>query len=91
MEIEKLAKLVRINLSSEEKEKLEKEFEAILGYISALKEADTGETSAVGKMETVNVLRKDENESEENAEPKNLVEMAPFVEEGYVKVKHVFG
>ena len=42
-------------------------------------------------METVNVLRKDENESEENAEPKNLVEMAPFVEEGYVKVKHVFG
>ena len=37
MEIEKLAKLVRINLSSEEKEKLEKEFEAILGYISAEK------------------------------------------------------
>ena len=31
MEIEKLAKLARINLSSEEKEKLQKEFEAIFG------------------------------------------------------------
>ena len=43
MEIEKLAKLARINLSSEEKGKLQKEFEAILNYVSALKEADTGE------------------------------------------------
>ena len=89
MEIEKLAKLARINLSSEEKEKLQKEFEAILGYISILKEADTGETAA-GKMGMANVLRKDENEIEKKAEPKNLIEMAPFVEDGYVKVKHVF-
>ena len=89
MEIEKLAKLARINLSSEEKKKLQKEFEAILGYISILKEADTGETAA-GKTEMANILRKDENESEKNAEPKNLIEMAPFVEDGYVKVKHVF-
>ena len=43
MEIEKLAKLARINLSSGEKEKLQKEFEVILNYISALKEADTGD------------------------------------------------
>ena len=42
MEIEKLAKLVRINLSSEEKEKLEKEFEAILGYISAAERSRYG-------------------------------------------------
>ena len=90
MEIEKLAKLARINLSSEEKEKLQKEFEAILGYVSALKEIDMGETMAVGKIKTVNVLRKDENESEENAEPKNLIETAPFNENNFVKVKHVF-
>ena len=89
MEIEKLAKLARINLSSEEKEKLQKEFEAILGYISILKEADTGET-ATGKMETVNVLRKDENAHEAGEFTKNLIEGTPFAEGGYVKVKHVF-
>ena len=44
-----------------------------------LKEADTGETSAVGKMETVNVLRKDENESEENAEPKIWLKWRPLL------------
>jgi len=43
MKIEKLTKLARINLSSEEKGKLQKEFEVILNYISALKEADTGD------------------------------------------------
>ena len=90
MEIEKLAKLARINLSSGEKEKLQKEFEAILNYISALKEADTGETAAIGKSVTANVLRKDESENEEKAKPKNLVEMAPFHENNFVKVKHVF-
>ena len=37
----------------------------------------------------VNVLRKDENEARKHR-TENLIEMAPFVEEGYVKVKHVF-
>lgn len=89
MEIEKLAKLARINLSSEEKEKLQKEFEAILGYISILKEADTGETAA-RKIETMNVLRKDENAHKAGEFAKELFEGTPFVEGGYVKVKHVF-
>lgn len=90
MEIEKLAKLARINLSSEEKEKIQKEFEAILGYISMLKEANTDKTAISNKTETTNILRKDENKSERKTEPKSLVEMAPFMEGGYVKVKHVF-
>ena len=90
MEIEKLAKLARINLASEEKGKLQKEFEVILNYISALKEADTGEMAAMGISGTTNVLRKDENDNEEKSEPKNLVEMSPFHENNFVKVKHVF-
>src|SRR3989344_66152 len=87
MEIEKLVKLARINLSSEEKGKLQKEFEAILNYISALKEADTGETAAIGKSVTANVLRKDESENEEKAKPKNLVAMAPVHENILIKGK----
>ena len=64
--------------------------EAILGYISMLKEADTGETATMGKIEMINVLRKDENGSEKNTEPKNLIDTAPFYENNFVKVKHVF-
>ena len=93
MEIEKLAKLARINLSSQEKEKLQKEFEAILGYISILKEADVGVGGLDGnfpKRETLNVMRMDENFHEAGKLTKELLEDAPFIEEGYVKVKHVF-
>jgi len=91
MEIEKLAKLARINLSSGEKEKLQKEFEAILKYISALKEANTGDgEDGFSKRETFNAMRSDENAHEMGKFTKELLEGAPFTEGGYVKVKHVF-
>ena len=91
MEIEKLAKLARINLSSEEKGKLQKEFEVILNYISALKEADTGDWGeSFSKKEKLNAMRSDENAHEAGKFTKELLEGAPFTENGYVKVKHVF-
>ena len=86
-----MAKLARINLSSGEKEKLQKEFEAILNYISALKEADTGDwEKSFSKRETLNIMRSDENSHEMGKFTKDLFEGAPFSENGYVKVKHVF-
>ena len=100
-----MAKLARINLSSEEKEKLQKEFEAILSYISALKEANIdGLADDFSKRETFNAMRPDENAHEAGKFTKNLLEGlpalptgqaggeagAPFTEGGYVKVKHVF-
>lgn len=91
MEIEKLAKLARISLSSEEKEKLQKEFEAILGYISTLKEANTGGLEwNFSKAEILNAMRTDENPHKAGEFAKELLEEAPFTENGYVKVKHVF-
>ena len=91
MEIEKLAKLARINLFSEEKEKLQKEFEAVLKYISALKEADTGDgENGFSKSETLNIMRLDENAHEMGKFTKDLLEGLPFTEGGYVKIKHVF-
>lgn len=91
MEIEKLAELARISLSSEEKEKLQKEFEAILEYISVLKEADIGNLDGnFLKAEILNVTRPDENFHEAGKFTKELLEDAPFMEDGYVKVKHVF-
>lgn len=86
-----MAKLARINLSSEEKEKFQKEFEAILGYISILKEADTGGLEGdFFKAEALNVMRPDENAHKAGEFAKELLESAPFVEGDFVKVKHVF-
>ena len=86
-----MAKLARINLSSEEKGKLQKEFEAILKYISALKEADTeGLKEGFSKTEILNATRPDENAHKAGEFSKELIGMTPFTEDGYVKVKHVF-
>ena len=91
MEIEKLAKLARINLSIAEKEKLQKEFEAILGYISILTEADAGSVeNNFSKNKSKNEMRLDENAHEAGKFTEDLLDGIPFAEGRYVKVKHVF-
>lgn len=91
MEIEKLAKLARINLSSGEKEGFQKEFEAILGYVSVLKEANVdGLENDFLKNKPVNETRLDESKHEAGKFTKKLLEGSPFTEDGYIKVKHVF-
>lgn len=79
--VEKLAKMARIKLDPQEKEKFQKEFEVVLEYISVLKKADTGESSKEDKKsELFNVMRLDES-VDDNSE----------LEKGrYVKVKRVF-
>lgn len=81
VDVEKLAKMARIKLDPQEKEKFQKEFETILEYISVLKKADTGESSEKDKeQELFNIMRLDES-VDDNSE----------LEKGkYVKVKHVF-
>lgn len=59
--IERIAELARLNLKPEEARKIEKELEAILGYVENLKALDTSKvepTSHVLNLE--NVFRKDE-------------------------------
>ncbi|MBU2109435.1 Asp-tRNA(Asn)/Glu-tRNA(Gln) amidotransferase subunit GatC [Patescibacteria group bacterium] len=80
IDIEKLALLARIKLTPKEKERLQKEFEDILNYISKLKEVDVSEISdeeAGRTTDLKNVMREDEN-SHKPAEFK-----------GYIKVKHI--
>lgn len=81
VDVEKLAKMARIKLVPQEKEKFQKEFEIILEYISVLKKADTGESPKKDKeQELFNAMRLDES-VDDNSE----------VEKGkYVKVKRVF-
>lgn len=91
-DIEKLALLARIKLTSTEKEKLQKEFGDILEYVSQLKQVDV--RSAKEERATVldlrDVMRDDNKANEPGRFSEVLLKEAPMVERGYVKVKHIF-
>jgi len=91
VDIEKLALLARIKLESGEKEKLQKEFGAILDYVSELKEADISgvEEEAENAAGVENILREDDESHEPGEFSEGLLKNAPEVENGHVKVKHI--
>ncbi len=90
VDIEKLALLARIKLGSDEKEKLQTEFEDVLNYISKLTELDVEEMDdkrVFGASGLENVEREDKPTNEPGEFSDSLLEEAPFTEGGYVKVK----
>lgn len=93
IDVERLAKLARIKLNSGESEKLQKEFEAILGYVSKLDEADLSslENETVASVEgNKNVLREDESAGEIKNYGEKLLESSVLKRGNHIKVKHVF-
>lgn len=86
--IEKIAELARLNLKPEEAKKLEKELEAILGYVKNLDELDTKNvepTSHVLNLE--NVFRKDE--AKNSGVRDEVLKRAPSSEGKFFKVPKV--
>lgn len=102
-DIEKLAKLARIEIPDPEKESLRKEIDAILEYVAQIKEASglgsvevglpaQGEspTSSNQEKSTVrNVFRADENPHESGINTETLLTEAPEREGQYIKVKKI--
>ena len=88
-DIEKLAKLARIELTKEEKEKLLKEVDPILDYVAQLKEvvSKVGEEKKAGELR--NVVRNDENPNETGVNTKNIVANMPDSQNDYLKVEKI--
>lgn len=88
-DIEKLAKLARIELTEEEKQKLLKEVDPILGYVAQLKEvvATVGEDKRAGELR--NVMRDDVNPTETGVNTKDIVADMPASQDNYLKVKKI--
>ena len=87
-QIEKIAELARLNLKPEEAKKLEKELEAVLGYVKKLDALDTKNvepTSHVLNLE--NVFRKDEVKPSEIRD--EVLKHAPHSEGKFFKVPKV--
>lgn len=86
--IEKIAELARLNLKPEEAKKLEKELEAILGYVKNLEKLDTKNvepTSHVLNLE--NVFRKDE--AKNSGVRDEVLKHAPAADGKFFKVPKV--
>ncbi|MFA6536175.1 MAG: Asp-tRNA(Asn)/Glu-tRNA(Gln) amidotransferase subunit GatC [Candidatus Paceibacterota bacterium] len=86
--IEKLAKLARLKLSTEEKKKFAKEIGAILEYVGQIKEA--GAETAERKIPDLrNVMRADDASHESGIHTEDLLNSAPEREGQYIKVKKI--
>ncbi len=89
-EIEKLAKLSRIQMTGEEKESLRKEIDSILNYVAEIKEVSENiEGGGKGNEMPRNVMRADENPHESGAYSEEIIREFPKKEGGYLKVKKI--
>ncbi|MEK7194062.1 MAG: Asp-tRNA(Asn)/Glu-tRNA(Gln) amidotransferase subunit GatC [Patescibacteria group bacterium] len=88
-EVLKLAKLARVGISNEEAETLSHEFDAILGYVSEIKNAKLEARSKKLEPVLVNVMREDVNPHESGVFTEDLLNEVPNREGSYVKVKKI--
>ena len=82
-----LAKLARLEVSSEELAKLEKEIPDIVRFVEMIQEANAGKETSTPTLR--NVMRADENPHESGMYTEKLLEAAPAREGNRVAVKQV--
>jgi len=87
-EIEKLADLARITLSSAEVKDLQEEIDVILEYVSEVNDVSADEhKNALGDI--YNVMRKDEDPHDGGIFTEDILQEAPALEGQYIKVKRI--
>lgn len=90
-EVEKIANLARIGLSSKEIDAYSKDLSAVLNYIGKLKKANVAKAGAAShSRKVINVFRKDEAVKEKEEVRGKLIQAASSKKDGYIKVKSVF-
>ncbi len=85
--IEKLATLSRISVSSEEKEVLKKDIDSVLSYIEKIQ--DISAEMSLKVPEHLNIMREDTEPHEVGVHTKDLLHEAPSVKDGYLEVKKI--
>lgn len=92
-DIEKLAKLARIELTEEEKAKYLKDIGAILGYVDQIKGVLANHSENVlaksGPKDLNNVMREDEVKNESGANTEVIVAEFPQKQGNSLKVKKI--
>lgn len=90
-EVQHIAKLARLGLLENELEKFQKELSSILDFVKKLQEADTSKVEPISHITGAkNVTRKDRARKNETEKVRKILDEAPELKEGYIKVKAVF-
>jgi aspartyl-tRNA(Asn)/glutamyl-tRNA(Gln) amidotransferase subunit C len=94
-QVEYLAKLVRIDISDEEKSAIGQDLSKILDYVKKLDEIDIKDVKPTAHaIEAVNDARADvgekESAGEEIHERRDILDSFPEEEKGHLKIKEVF-
>ncbi|MBU3901081.1 Asp-tRNA(Asn)/Glu-tRNA(Gln) amidotransferase subunit GatC [Patescibacteria group bacterium] len=86
-----IAKLARIGLSEEEKNRFAKDLSAILDFIEKLKEVDVDKTEPTAQVTGLHsVARPDEGIKRGAAGRQKILSNVPDRKENYIKVKGIF-
>jgi aspartyl/glutamyl-tRNA(Asn/Gln) amidotransferase C subunit len=88
-ELDKIALLSRLHIEEGEKEKLRKDIESIVAYISMLQNAPSAEVTITDTIIPKNVLRDDTDPHEAGLYTEAIVGQAPRRRESYVVVKKI--
>lgn len=86
-DIEKLAKLARVELTEKEKEKFKKQLSSILDYVKKIQEVDTSKVKPGFRLDLKNVFREDS--VDQYKEMDKLVKQFPVKRGRLNKVKPV--
>lgn len=87
-DVEKLAKLARIEIPNSEKQEFLDNLESILKYVGQIQEVSVGEMKReVGEVH--NVMREDGNVRESGIYTEKILAEAPAKQDGYFKVKKI--
>lgn len=90
-DVETIAKLSRMQLSSEEVEAATQQLQGILGNFSAIQSIDTKDTPTSDDITGLkNVVRQDTPEENTLCSKQALLDRAPQVQDDQIKVKAVF-
>ena len=84
-----LAKLARIEIGDKEAGSLSGEFKIILDYVSEVKKVNTLGNLNREESSLRNVMREDGEPHESGFYTKQILEQAPAMEGGYLKVKKI--
>ena len=87
-DVEHVAKLARLELTEEEKEKFTKQLGDVLKHVDAMNEVDTSNVEPMAHaIDFVNVMREDEVYYEQTIE--ELMKNAPDEENGFFRVPKI--
>ncbi len=87
-DVEHVAKLARLELTEEEKEKFTRQLGDVLKYVEQMNEVDTTDVKPMAHaFDIVNVMREDKVEHEQTKE--ELMKNAPEEENGFFKVPKI--